>query len=250
MTSRRRNLQRFQLLIILFACGSCQSNLLTGNKSEEWKIEYRVSHSNNGGDKELLLASDGQLVARNKSSNVQTSKRASMALVRKVQAFVQDVSARWQGAETPVETSATRFISSTVWVGNRPLPVEIPKDLDDLLFKALMDTLSSVQRIPLDLGRVWRIEEGFIGDETDWEGVWTRRGQSNIFDARWRNCWLNKLQSDVIEVEVAQNGEVTLLRRGLNKRYRGKYSLDKPTRISGTADWYTPGVIWSARIEL
>ena len=100
----------------------------------------------------------------------------------------------------------------------------------------------------LNLGRIWKIEEGYY-DEPHWVGVWTRRGQSNIFDATWKHAWMNQTTQDVVEVQLAKDGQVVVFRRDVKQCYRGTYSAQQPNKVRGTADWFGPDLIWKADIE-
>ena len=100
----------------------------------------------------------------------------------------------------------------------------------------------------LNLGRIWKVEEGYY-DEPHWVGVWTRRGQSNIFDATWKHSWMNQTTQDVVEVQLAKDGQVVVFRRGVKQCYRGTYSVQHPNKLRGRADWFGPDLIWKAEIE-
>jgi hypothetical protein len=101
---------------------------------------------------------------------------------------------------------------------------------------------------PLNLGRVWRVEEGYY-DEPHWVGVWTRRGETNVFDATWKHCWMNQTTKDVVEVQLAKDGQVLVFRQGVKQYYRATYSAQRPSKLRGRADWYGPDLIWKADIE-
>jgi hypothetical protein len=100
----------------------------------------------------------------------------------------------------------------------------------------------------LNLGRIWRVEEGYY-DEPHWVGVWTRRGQTNIFDATWKHSWMNETTQDVLEVQLAKDGQVVIFRRGVKQCYRGTYSAEHPNKLRGRGDWFGPDLIWKADIE-
>ena len=100
----------------------------------------------------------------------------------------------------------------------------------------------------LNLGRIWKVEEGYY-DEPHWVGVWTRRGQSDIFDATWKHSWMNQTTQDVVEVQLAKDGQVVVFRRDVKQCYRGTYSAEHPNKLRGRADWFGPDLIWKAEIE-
>lgn len=100
----------------------------------------------------------------------------------------------------------------------------------------------------LNLGRVWKVEEGYY-DEPHWVGVWTRRGETHVFDATWKHCWMNETTKDVVEVQLAKDGQVLVFRQGVKQYYRGTYSAQAPNKLRGRADWYGPDLIWKAEID-
>ena len=106
----------------------------------------------------------------------------------------------------------------------------------------------SSQTSELNLGRIWRVEEGYY-DEPHWVGIWTRRGQTNIFDATWKHTWMNETTQDVVEVQLAKDGQVVVFRRNVKQYYRGTYSAQHPNKLRGRADWFGPDLIWKADIE-
>lgn len=65
---------------------------------------------------------------------------------------------------------------------------------------------------------------GTQGDQSQgtWNGTWTRWGNSNTFDAYWKNT---------------------------NGRYTGKLSADRTRVTGGTATFYAPGTIWTTTIS-
>ncbi len=63
----------------------------------------------------------------------------------------------------------------------------------------------------------------------NFDGIWTRRPGTDIFDA----SWFGGAIKDVIEVIAVNQDEVTLYRQGNNGYYFGEISLDGMS-ISGT----------------
>jgi len=119
------------------------------------------------------------------------------------------------------------------------------KTLFAALFAALMLTLAlasgAMAAFP-DLGRYWE-------DSTPelWRGTWTRRGNSNAFDARWTHPRYGQAAAYII-VNFTTTNRVTIVRtdtigptRGKKCRYTAEISEDGRT-ISGssTCDW-APG---------
>jgi hypothetical protein len=98
-----------------------------------------------------------------------------------------------------------------------------------------------------DLGRAWQIQEYDV-DGTIWEGTWTRRGNSPVFDAQWRSSVTGGIASDVIEFRRIENGSVVLRRYQHAGTYYGRISRDGTRIVRGTATWYAPAAHWNAQI--
>ncbi len=93
------------------------------------------------------------------------------------------------------------------------------------------------------LGRVWYEQEG------GWQGVWTRRGNSNVFDARWTQSGQTPVTA-VLTIRI-QGNNVRVERRsssdGNNCDYRGTLSADGRT-VSGQFTCDRGGGSWQATI--
>lgn len=96
------------------------------------------------------------------------------------------------------------------------------------------------------LGSRWEIHEEIPGRY--WNGVWTRRAGTDLFDAVWRDSQTGASFSDVVELREVSRGMVRLYRRGTQGYYTGTLSPDR-TFIRGSASWYPPGAFWTARIS-
>ncbi|MGO9004941.1 MAG: hypothetical protein ACLQIQ_05195 [Beijerinckiaceae bacterium] len=117
-----------------------------------------------------------------------------------------------------------------------------------LLLFALAATLSPAAAAQdFDLGREWHVREQ-ASDGSHWDGVWTRRGYSNTFDAEWQNSASDRIVRDVIEFMRVEQNSVVLHRLGNNGRYFGELSPDGRRIVRGTASWYKPESYWTARI--
>lgn len=92
------------------------------------------------------------------------------------------------------------------------------------------------------LGQVW--------DETEsgWQGVWTRRGDSNVFDAVWTHP-NGSTETAVLTISLA-TGDITVTRdsRGRFCHYRG---VLRGNVIDGTyeCDWARGPLVWQATIR-
>lgn len=123
--------------------------------------------------------------------------------------------------ETAGAASATAAIST-------PLPLPEQKASDEETAGASAPTV--------DLGEVFHMREIMPGG--NYEGIWRRRGISNIYDALWVHAASGQVSRDVLEVRGVQNGEIVIHRQGMNGVYRARVREDG-TLASGTASWIT-----------
>lgn len=97
-------------------------------------------------------------------------------------------------------------------------------------------------RQPVDLGTRWEVEEG------GWRGVWTRRGNSNVFDGRWTRQGANPITA-VLRMQV-QDNFVCISRRnssdGNNCQYVGRI---EGNRVTGFNVCDRGGGQWSGTIQ-
>ncbi|WP_046176209.1 hypothetical protein [Domibacillus indicus] len=111
-------------------------------------------------------------------------------------------------------------------------------------FDAVPANVVPVQQQPYGLGRRWIVQEG------SWRGVWTRRGNSNVFDGRWSQAG----QPDITAVlTIYTSGPyIFILRRnssdGNNCNYTGIFGSNGRT-ASGQNICNRGGGSWSAVIE-
>ena len=98
------------------------------------------------------------------------------------------------------------------------------------------------------LGRSWRVTESGANGLL-WEGTWTRRAETNFFDAHWREVRRNAGEiRDIIEFKSLNGDEVQLFRVSLNGHYYGKLNPDRTKVLNGRASWYATGDVWNADI--
>lgn len=94
-----------------------------------------------------------------------------------------------------------------------------------------------------NLGVEWHEQGG------GWSGLWRRRGNSNIFDARWTMPGAQDITA-VLTINITGN-QVRVLRRnssdGNNCDYTGTLSSDRRT-VTGTFRCTQGGGSWSATI--
>ncbi|MBG9793743.1 hypothetical protein ABD76_15015 [Paenibacillus dendritiformis] len=104
-------------------------------------------------------------------------------------------------------------------------------------------TATIIRRERIDLGRVWYEQEG------GWNGVWRRRGDTNIFDARWTMPGAPDITA-VLTINLFGNN-VQVLRRnssdGNDCAYTGTIAGDGRT-VTGTYTCTQGGGSWRATI--
>ncbi|MGF9859860.1 hypothetical protein ABEX55_22880 [Priestia endophytica] len=92
----------------------------------------------------------------------------------------------------------------------------------------------------------------WIEQEHGWTGVWTRRGSSNVFDARWTKPGQIDVTA-VLTISVSDNRYVTIERRnssdGVNCNYTGTISSDGTTVTGNYSCTPSGGGAWSAKIH-
>jgi len=94
------------------------------------------------------------------------------------------------------------------------------------------------------LGRVWNEQE------SGWNGVWTRRGRSNTFDALWTTPGQPQERA-TLTINI-RGGEVSVARRQQKGTctYRGILASDMRT-VTGTygCSWAAGNIPWRATIQ-
>lgn len=111
-------------------------------------------------------------------------------------------------------------------------------------YEAVPTNIAYAQRPGGDLGVRWIVQEG------GWQAVWTRRGNSNVFDGRWSMAG----QRDITAVlTIYTSGNFVFIERrnssdGNNCNYTGTFGRDRRT-ASGTNICNRGGGNWSAVIE-
>jgi hypothetical protein len=95
------------------------------------------------------------------------------------------------------------------------------------------------------LGSVWQVTEC-----CGWSGTWTRRTNTNIFDAVWRHT-NGAGATGVVELKSWNSitNEVVLYRQSMNGYYKAFYNPSQRTLKNGTTTWYPAGQGWSAVIR-
>jgi hypothetical protein len=92
-----------------------------------------------------------------------------------------------------------------------------------------------------DLGAIVKMRDVSAGG--NYEGVWTRRGDSNVYDAEWTYVPTGQKLVDVLEVRGVEKGRLVIYRRGNQGTYSAPLNGGKLGR--GTASWVSdPNYYW------
>jgi hypothetical protein len=95
------------------------------------------------------------------------------------------------------------------------------------------------------LGNIW-----YVTECCGWVGTWTRRPNTNIYDAVWKNT-NGATATDIIELQSwnRTTNQVKLYRQSINGTYTALYNENNGTLINGITTWYPSGQSWSAIIK-
>lgn len=88
---------------------------------------------------------------------------------------------------------------------------------------------------PAELGAVFHMRESTPAGNID--GIWFRRGRSNVYDAIWVQAGNGQMQRDVLELRGIVDGELTIHRQGFSGSYRARLRPDG-TLAPGSASWF------------
>lgn len=88
---------------------------------------------------------------------------------------------------------------------------------------------------PAELGAVFHMREATPAGSID--GIWFRRGRSNVYDAIWVQAGNGQMQRDVLELRGIVDGELTIHRQGFSGSYRARVRPDG-TLAPGSASWF------------
>jgi hypothetical protein len=70
----------------------------------------------------------------------------------------------------------------------------------------------------------------------NYEGIWRRRGDSDIYDGLWVHVPTGNVTHDVLSVQGVENGELVIARLGMQGSYRAKLNADGSLG-RGRASW-------------
>jgi hypothetical protein len=100
----------------------------------------------------------------------------------------------------------------------------------------------STSRFGEVLGKTITVRE--VAGANVYNGTWTRRDGTDIFDAVW-----NGSLRDVIRIEAVNGNRIVFYRQGNQGRYYGTLSADGNRVSAGTTSWYAVGWSWSGKVS-
>lgn len=92
------------------------------------------------------------------------------------------------------------------------------------------------------LANVWAVNENDA-----WTGTWTRRGNSDVFDAVWVHNQTKEHITDVLKITAIEGSKITIYREGLKGYYYGTLSSDFTRITNGTCTWVKEW--WTATLK-
>ena len=225
-----------------------------------WKIEYGISGGRSGRN-EILTVEGGGTAVFVASGGRRSDQPVPPAELAELSALLR----RLQLSAGPRPAPSTRAIPDSINTrliitpAGREHPVDVEmgsapvQEILSIVVPLFEEGRRRATPPPFNPGRVWKIIEGKWerGRERDaaWEGVWTRRGSSNLFDGFWVNRKTREGARDVLEIESAGPGWVTVYRQGIKQRYHGNFDPLHPAEILGRGEWFGPDERWQATIE-
>ncbi len=241
-----------------------------------WRIYFGTNWPAIGKGETLTVCSDGRITYLNKEQGTTAARRVSASSVAEITELIKQLKVPQTKAKYPDNGPLPwefGFNPKLSWfnisLGNQDYKIErldlsvvqlrIYKQLRqkaESLFDNAIKEQAKMQAPPIMRGHVWTVLENYEDTERNalWHGRLTRRGQSFVFDAVWRNAKTGEEVHDTVELLDAV-AERVLLRRdgppkeGLRKFFRGTYSRFNLSKVSGNANADNPSWFWEATIE-
>lgn len=237
---------------LLVSDSRSQSNHLTAAEPEAaWLVEYTVTGGVAGRVEHISVRQDGLTKTWSVSASTQEST-ISAAELAEIRSLV--MACRLTNTTKPAESQIPDMISSALtmerdgrlyYIG--PEGKELAQALDRIFEQKTKEAEDAkwAKAGPFHLGRVWKVQEEirdpqgqFHGDY--WLGTWTRRGDTNLFDAVWRDSRTGEEVRDVMQFDSAQRGSLTLHRLGTHQIYLGSWRAEQ-MNVIGFGSIRTPG---------
>jgi hypothetical protein len=238
----------------VMSCAKPQALPSATDARPRWSVQHIQTGGIGGGHFDTTLDDDGTLHVCDSTGPAPSDKvTAADTLVRRLRAHGAFLSSRPADA-CPGCSDAFHITTVVTYAGERYwLDSDGGADADSVrdLTSILMEVgRAACEKITEDrfqrsdhftLGRVWLVEEEIR--DRDWravgtiESVWTRRGNTSVFDATWENGATGERGTDVIDflgkrAAGTTTGHVTLDARAGLRRYEGSYQVTRDHHIS------------------
>jgi hypothetical protein len=247
--------------LVATIAGTAQStNSPQTARSSTWTVQYTVSGGIAGRVEHISVRQDGVtqtwgLRAAKRESTISPEELA------KIRSLVK--ACKLSDTAKPAESQIPDMISSelTIEIGGHlyyigPEGKDLAQELHRLFEQKAQEAENAkwAKAGPFRLGRVWKVKEE-IRDQKGrfngefWLGTWTRRADTNLFDALWRNSRTGEEVKGVVQLDSAERGMVTLHRLGTKQIYHGVYQPEHMNTVSSgsiSAPGSTPCLWWAA----
>jgi len=239
-------------VMFLFA-GACA---VWAGPSQTWRIDYSYSGGLAGLVRRITVTDDGNVtVVDGLSRPAEARFAATPAEMAKIVAALRELNLSGPPrALPPARPMPDAFTSSLkVLYGGQEYPIgeagaALVSVLEPILIRGLQRAADEnwARAGTLRLGRVWdakievRDDKGMWHGEY-WHGVWTRRGDTQTFDAVWRNTRTNEELRETVTLDSAERGHVLLHRSTGNQTMEGTYWPEHQDRLAG---FLTSGPHW------
>ena len=213
--------------------------------SRTWTINYAVSGGIAGISQRLSLRDYGEATVESRREG-QTTFKISPEQLARIRGLVQRLNLSAPPPAKPAENIPDMLYHSlTVTSGGHEVPIgaegsELAKELQSILAEALKRAEDEKWNKAgvFRLGRVWKVQEEVRDNQgmwhgEQWDGTWTRRADTHIFDAVWRNNKSNEEVRDTVVLDSAERGSVILHRASGKVKYQGSYAANQPESVSG-----------------
>jgi hypothetical protein len=227
--------------------------------SGPWTIRYSVEGGIAGRNEHLTLQQDGQAEVTGRPGK--TSFQISAGQLARIAGIVQnlDLSATTAPAK-PKNVPDMLYSSLTITYDGREHPIgpdgkNLAIEVQSIMSEGLRRAEDEkwIKAGPFRPGRTWQVSEevrdgqGLWHGEL-WVGTWTRRGDSNTFDAVWHNNKSNQELRDAVVLDSAGRGKIAMHRQSSDVKYDGWYRAERQDDITGYITPH-PNCTWRVTIS-
>lgn len=231
-------------VVLMSACGHT-TEAQQAECRGPWTVNYSVSGGIAGISQHLTLDHTGTVVVTNRgqkaSFTVAADRFARICHIVQQQNFDSLPTTIHQPSNIPdmINSSVTITYSGRVYELG-PVSKALLAEIGPLMTEGIARAEDEkwIRAGAFRLGRTWQVEEEVRDSEGMWhgelwKGVWTRIGDSNTFDAVWRNNQSNQELRDTVILDSVGRGKIAMHRASSKIRYDGYYSAEDQSSITG-----------------